>query len=66
VAVERHASHQYLEWLEYNKEQLLSGYIAPLAIGGQTVEIDTTTPDSFNYTDLLEQVRATLQNTLTS
>jgi predicted kinase len=57
---EQHASHRYLEWLEHNKEQLLRGALAPLAIGGQLVEIDTTTPNSFDYNSLLQQVRAAL------
>ncbi len=63
MAEEQHTSHQYLEWLEQNKEQLLPGRLAPLAVGGQIVEIDTTTPDSFDYTDLLQQVRTALRNT---
>lgn len=63
MAEERLTSHQYLEWLEQNKEQLLLGRLAPLAVGGQIVEIDTTTPDSFDYTDLLQQVCAALGNT---
>ncbi len=64
VSGEQHG-HRYLEWLAQNKEQLLRGYLPPLAVGGQTVEIDTTTPHSFDYTDLLQQVRAALRNTLT-
>ena len=62
ASAERHASHQYLEWLEQHKAQLLRGDLAPLALGGQIVEIDTTTPDSFEYADLLQHVRAALQN----
>ncbi len=57
---ERHSSHQDLEWLKQNKEQLLQGHLPPLALGGQLVEIDTTTPHSFEYIDLLQQVRAIL------
>lgn len=57
-AEERHASHQDLEWLEQNKELLLRGQLPPLDLGGRVIEIDTTTPYSFNYADLLQQVRA--------
>lgn len=57
-AEERHASHQDMKWLEQNKERLLAGHLPPLALGGQLVEIDTTTPHTFDYADLLQQVRA--------
>lgn len=57
---ERHGGHQDREWLEQNKARLLQEHLAPLALGGQLVEIDTTTPDSFDYADLLKQVRAAL------
>lgn len=57
---ERHASHQDREWLEQNEEHLLQGHLSPLALGGQLVEIDTTTPHSFNYAGLLSQVRTAL------
>jgi predicted kinase len=60
---ERHGGHRDLEWIEQNKEQLLQGYLPPLALGGQLVEIDTTTPHSFDYADLLQQVHATLLRT---
>jgi hypothetical protein len=50
----RHAGHPDLQWLEENKERLLQGHLTPLALGGQLVEIDTTTPHSFNYADLLQ------------
>jgi predicted kinase len=65
--VERHVGHRDrdLEWLEQNKEQLLQGHLPPLAIDGQLVEIDTTTPHSFDYADLLQRVHAALFNTLT-
>lgn len=59
-AEERHGGHQDQEWLEQNTARLLHGQLAPLALGGQLVEIETTTPDSFNYADLLKQVRAAL------
>jgi predicted kinase len=66
--VERHAGHRDrdLEWIEQNKERLLQGHLTPLALGGQLVEIDTTTPHSFEYTDLLQRVHAALLHTLTS
>ncbi len=57
---ERHTSHQDLEWIKQNKEQLLQGHLPPLALGGQLVEIDTTSSHSFDYAGLLQQVRATL------
>jgi len=56
----RHAGHLDLESLERNKEQLLRGYLPPLALGGQLIEIDTTTPDSFDYADLLHRVQAVM------
>jgi hypothetical protein len=59
-AEERHASHQDQEWVEQNKALLLQGQLSPLALGGQIVEIDTTTPHSFEYATLLQQVRAAL------
>lgn len=63
--VERHAGHPDLEWLEQNKQRLLQGYLPPLALGGQLVEIDTTTPHSFDYAEVLQRVHAALFNTLT-
>ena len=62
---ERHAGHPDLEWIEQNKERLLQGQLTPLALGGQVVEIDTTTADSFEYAAVLQRVRAALFNTLT-
>jgi predicted kinase len=56
----RHAGHTDSEWLEQNKERLLSGQLEPLALGGQLVEIDTTTPEHFDYDALLLRVRAAL------
>lgn len=57
---ERHVSHQDMAWIEQNTERILQGQLSPLALGGQLVEIDTTTPDTFSYADLLAQVRAAL------
>src|SRR5207253_8292690 len=67
ATVERHVGHRDrdLEWLEQNKERLLQGHLPPLALDGQLVEIDTTTPHSFDYADLLQRVQAALFNTLT-
>ncbi len=64
---ERHVGHRDrdLEWIEQNKEHLLQAHLPPLALGGQLVEIDTTTPDRFDYADLLQRVHAALFNTLT-
>ncbi len=58
-SVERHAGHSQndLEWLEQNKARLLQGQLTPLALHGQLVEIDTTTPDSFDYANLLQRVQ---------
>lgn len=66
--LERHASHRDrdLEWIEQNKERLLQGYLTPLSLDGQIIEIDTTTPRSFDYADVLQQVHAALSNALTS
>jgi predicted kinase len=64
---ERHIGHRDrdLEWIKQNKTQLLQGYLPPLALDGQLVEIDTTTADSFKYAGLLQRVQAALSNTLT-
>ena len=66
--VERHVGHRDrdLEWIEQNKEQLLQGHLTPLALGGQVIEIDTTTPHSFDYAFVLQRVHEALLNTLTS
>jgi predicted kinase len=65
AGTERRHRYQYtgqsdLEWLEQKREQLLRGHLPPLALGGQIVEIDTTTPQSFDYADLLQRIRAAL------
>lgn len=57
---ERHIGHRDMGWIEQNKEQLLQGHLPPLALGGQLVEIDTTTPQSFDYADLLQHIHAAL------
>ena len=56
----RHAGHADNAWLEENRERLLSGQLPPLALEGLLVEIDTTTPDRFDYEALLRQVQAAL------
>jgi len=63
-SAERHICHRDLEFVERNKERMLQGYHTPLALGGQVVEIDTTTPHSFDYADVLQQVRFALLSTL--
>ncbi len=63
--LERHVGHRDLEWIEQNKERLLQGDHTPLALGGQVLEIDTTTPHSFDYADVLQRVHAARLNTLT-
>lgn len=62
---ERHPGHQSqdLAWIEQNKERLLQDHLAPLALGGQLIEIDTTTPHHFDYADLLQRIRTTLVHT---
>jgi hypothetical protein len=57
---DRHAGHADIEWLEENKDRLIRGLLPPLALGGQLVEIDTATPDSFDYDALFRQVHAAL------
>lgn len=56
----RHSSHADRTWLEENRRHLLEGQLTPLALGGTTVEIDTTSPHSFDYTQLLQRLRTTL------
>jgi len=65
---ERHVGHRDrdLEWIEQNKERLLQGHLTPLALDGQVIEIDTTTPHSFDYADVLQRVHTALLNGLTS
>jgi predicted kinase len=58
---ERHIGHPDLEWLEQNRERLLRGELASLAVGGQIVEVNTTTPYSFEYADLLQRIRRVLR-----
>lgn len=57
---DRHAGHSDKVWLEQNRERLLRGLLPPLVLGGQVIEIDTTTSDSFDYDALLRQVRSAL------
>ena len=59
---ERHRGYGDSEWLEQNKERLLQGHLMPLTLKGHVVEIDTTTPQSFDYTELLQQVQTSLLN----
>jgi predicted kinase len=54
----RHAGHADAAWLEANRERLLSGTLEPLALAGPIMEIDTTTPNRFDYDALLQQVRS--------
>jgi predicted kinase len=57
---QRHTAHPDLQHLEQNRERLLRGDLSPLALDGQLVEIDTTTPDRFDYAGLLHQIRDVL------
>ncbi len=63
-SVERHAGHSQsdLEWLEQNQTRLLQGLLSPLAVQGQLIEVDTTTPHSFEYANVLSRVQAALTN----
>src|SRR5690606_7521136 len=56
----RHAGHSDMAWLEQNRERLLRGELEPLALDGQVIEIDTTTPVHFDYETVLRQVRSAL------
>jgi len=62
---ERHAGHSDSDqqWLAQNQQRLLQGHLTPLALPGQLIEINTTTPHSFDYADVLQRVRAVLANT---
>lgn len=55
-SVERHKSHQDLQWIEQNKARLLQGQLIPLNLDGQIIEIDTSTPHSFDYAELLQSI----------
>ena len=60
----RHVGHRDLEWLEQNEARLLQGQLAPLALGGQMVEFDTTAPDPYAYATVLQQVQVALRKSL--
>ncbi|BCL78731.1 AAA family ATPase [Ktedonobacteria bacterium brp13] len=62
---ERHACHRDLEFVEQNKERILKGHHPHLALGGQVVEVDTTTY-SFDYAGLLNCIHIALLDTLKS
>ncbi|MGQ7885038.1 AAA family ATPase [Paenibacillus sp. WC2504] len=61
-AKERHAAHADLEWIEQeeNKARILRGDLTPLTLGGTMIEIDTTSPDSFDYALLIKSIQMTL------
>lgn len=59
-SADRHAGHSDMAWLEQNRERLLRGQLEPLALDGQVIEIDTSTPDGFDYEAVLRQVRSVL------
>lgn len=63
-AKERHAAHSDLEWIEQeeNKERILRGHLTPLTLGGTIAEIDTTTPDSFDYALLIKLIQTAVLN----
>ena len=62
---ERHRGHLDREWLEHNEARLLGGQLAPLAIGHQVIEINTTTSHIFAYAEVLRQVQVALRITPT-
>lgn len=66
-AKERHGAHSDSAWIEQeeNKERILRGHLAPLTLGGTIVEIDTTTPDSFDYALIRKSIQAALLNSRT-
>ncbi|GCE07725.1 AAA family ATPase [Dictyobacter aurantiacus] len=57
----RHSGHPDVAWLEENKQRLLQGRLTPMPLNGQIVEVDTTTPDSLNYADLLQRIQTAIQ-----
>ncbi len=58
---ERHAAHAgSVEWLDQNRERMLSGQLSPLKLDGRLIEIDTTTAERFDYETLLQEVRSAL------
>lgn len=61
-AKERHAAHSDLAWIqqEENKERILRGHLTPLTLGGTILEIDTATPDSFDYALLTKSIQTAL------
>lgn len=61
-STERHICHRDLEFVERSKERVLQGYLAPLALDGQIIEVDTTAYHSFDYADVLQRVRLALLN----
>ncbi|MCY9661551.1 ATP-binding protein [Paenibacillus chondroitinus] len=63
-AKDRHAAHADLEWIEQeeNKERILRGDLTPLTLGGTMIEVDTTTPDSFDYALLIKSIKMALLN----
>ncbi len=57
---ERHIYHRDLEFAENNREVFLRERFADLALGGQRIEIDTTDVFAYDYTGLLQEIRAAL------
>ncbi|GER90139.1 hypothetical protein KDW_43010 [Dictyobacter vulcani] len=63
-SIERHSGHSDQAWIEENKERLLKGKLTPLPLDGQLIEIDTTTPQSLDYPNLLQHVQTALTPTI--
>lgn len=60
IAGTRHSGHRDTEWLEQNEARLLRGELAPLALPGQVVAVDTTVPERMDYPSLLRRIQAAL------
>ncbi len=57
---ERHICHRDFEFAERNKSLFQQGRLTNLALGGQIIEIDTTDVHTYDYTDLLQEIRSIL------
>lgn len=58
---DRHPGHVDLETLEELKPVLLKGYLAPLEIGGEVVEVDTTDFSKIDIAGLCSRLQQVLQ-----
>lgn len=58
----RHTAHADLDWLEQNRDRLQNGILEPLALGGQLLEIDTTSLDTIDEQALFTQLHPALSS----